>query len=46
LVEDIRNCPVAVIGEGTLGRASRGGRRPEQKAAATNYFADSLPKLL
>jgi 3-hydroxybutyryl-CoA dehydrogenase len=56
--EEIRNRPVAVIGAGTLGRrialmfASRGGRvriyarRPEQREAATQYVAESLPKLL
>jgi 3-hydroxybutyryl-CoA dehydrogenase len=56
--EDIRNRPVAVIGAGTLGRritlmfASRGGtvrvyaRRAEQRAAATEYVAENLPKLV
>jgi 3-hydroxybutyryl-CoA dehydrogenase len=56
--EDIRNRPVAVIGAGTLGRrvalmfASRGGtvriyaRRAEQRAAATEYVRQNLPKLL
>jgi 3-hydroxybutyryl-CoA dehydrogenase len=56
--EDIRNRPVAVIGAGTLGRriglmfASRGGtvriyaRRAEQRAEATQYVTDNLPKLL
>ena len=56
--DDIRDRPVAVIGAGTLGRrialmmASRGGevriyaRRPEQRAEATQYVADSLPKVL
>ena len=56
--EDIRNRPVAVIGAGTLGRrialmfASRGGtvrihaRRAEQRAEATQYVTESLPKLL
>src|ERR1700761_8328620 len=56
--EDIRNRPVAVIGAGTLGRrialmfASRGGtvrihaRRPEQRADATQYVTENLPKLL
>jgi 3-hydroxybutyryl-CoA dehydrogenase len=56
--EDIRNRPVAVIGAGTLGRrvalmfASRGGtvriyaRRAEQRAAATEYVMQNLPKLL
>ncbi|BAV40597.1 3-hydroxyacyl-CoA dehydrogenase family protein [Mycobacterium ulcerans] len=55
---DIRSRPVAVIGAGTLGRrialmfASRGGtvriyaRRAEQRAQATQYVADNLPKLL
>lgn len=56
--EDIRNRPVAVIGAGTLGRrialmlASRGGtvrlyaRRAEQRAAATRYVTENLPKLV
>ena len=56
--EDIRNRPVAVIGAGTLGRrialmlASRGGtvrihaRRAEQRAEATQYVTEALPKLL
>jgi 3-hydroxybutyryl-CoA dehydrogenase len=56
--EDIRNRPVAVIGAGTLGRrialmlASRGGtvrayaRRAEQRAAATQYVTENLPKLV
>jgi 3-hydroxybutyryl-CoA dehydrogenase len=56
--EDIQNRPVAVIGAGTLGRriammfASRGGtvriyaRREEQRAEATQYVAETLPKLL
>jgi 3-hydroxybutyryl-CoA dehydrogenase len=56
--EDIRNRPVAVIGAGTLGRrvalmfASRGGtvriyaRRAEQRAVATEYVTQNLPKLL
>jgi 3-hydroxybutyryl-CoA dehydrogenase len=56
--EDIRNRPVAVIGAGTLGRrvalmfASRGGtvriyaRRAEQRATATEYVTQNLPKLL
>jgi 3-hydroxybutyryl-CoA dehydrogenase len=56
--EDIRNRPVAVIGAGTLGRrialmlASRGGtvriyaRRAEQRAEATRYVTESLPKML
>lgn len=56
--EDIRDRPVAVIGAGTLGRrialmmGSRGGavriyaRRPEQRAEATQYVADNLPKVL
>ncbi|OBF84463.1 3-hydroxybutyryl-CoA dehydrogenase [Mycobacterium sp. 852002-51163_SCH5372311] len=56
--EDIRNRPVAVIGAGTLGRrialmlASRGGtvriyaRRAEQRAEATQYVTENLPKLL
>ena len=56
--EDIQNRPVAVIGAGTLGRrialmlASRGGtvrihaRRAEQRAEATQYVTEALPKLL
>jgi 3-hydroxybutyryl-CoA dehydrogenase len=56
--EDIQNRPVAVIGAGTLGPrialmfASRGGtvriyaRREEQRAEATQYFAENLPKLV
>ena len=56
--EDIQNRPVAVIGAGTLGPrialmfASRGGtvriyaRREEQRAEATQYVADNLPKLV
>jgi 3-hydroxybutyryl-CoA dehydrogenase len=56
--EDIRNRPIAVIGAGTLGRrialmlASRGGtvrihaRRAEQRAEATRYVTEALPKLL
>jgi 3-hydroxybutyryl-CoA dehydrogenase len=56
--EDIRNRPAAVIGAGTLGRrialmlASRGGtvriyaRRAEQRAAATEYVMENLPKLV
>ncbi len=56
--EDIRNRPVAVIGAGTLGPrialmfASRGGtvriyaRRDEQRAEATRFVADNLPKLV
>jgi 3-hydroxybutyryl-CoA dehydrogenase len=56
--EDIQNRPVAVIGAGTLGRrialmlASRGGtvrihaRREEQRAEATQFVTDNLPKLL
>ena len=56
--EDNHNRPVAVIGAGTLGRrialmfASRGGtvrihaRRPEQRAAATQYVSEALPKLV
>jgi 3-hydroxybutyryl-CoA dehydrogenase len=56
--EDIQNRPVAVIGAGTLGRrialmlASRGGtvriyaRRPEQRAEATRYVTENLPKLV
>ncbi len=56
--EDIRNRPVAVIGAGTLGRrialmlASRGGtvriyaRRDEQRADATHYVTENLPKLV
>jgi 3-hydroxybutyryl-CoA dehydrogenase len=56
--EDIQNRPVAVIGAGTLGPrialmfASRGGtvriyaRREEQRAEATQYVAENLPKLV
>ncbi len=56
--EDIQNRPVAVIGAGTLGRrialmfASRGGtvriyaRRAEQRASATQYVTENLPKLV
>ncbi len=56
--EDIQNRPVAVIGAGTLGRrialmfASRGGTvrifapRAEQRAAATQYVTETLPKLV
>jgi 3-hydroxybutyryl-CoA dehydrogenase len=56
--EEIQHRPVAVIGAGTLGRrialmlASRGGtvriyaRRAEQRAEATQFVADNLPKLL
>jgi 3-hydroxybutyryl-CoA dehydrogenase len=56
--EDIRSRPVAVIGAGTLGRrialmfASRGGtvriyaRREQQLAAATQYVAESLPRVI
>ena len=56
--EDIRDRPVAVIGAGTLGRrialmmASRGGevriyaRRPGQRAEATRYVTDNLPKVV
>jgi 3-hydroxybutyryl-CoA dehydrogenase len=56
--QDIRDRPVAVIGAGTLGRrialmfASRGGtvriyaRRDDQRAEATRFVADKLPKLL
>ncbi|MCV7444513.1 3-hydroxyacyl-CoA dehydrogenase family protein [Mycobacterium paraense] len=56
--EDIRDRPVAVIGAGTLGRriavmfASRGGtvrihaRRAEQLAAATQYVAETLPRVV
>ena len=56
--EDIHNRPVAVIGAGTLGRriammfASRGGtvriyaRRAEQRAEATQYVAETLPRLV
>jgi 3-hydroxybutyryl-CoA dehydrogenase len=56
--EDIRNRPVAVIGAGTLGRrvalmfATRGGtvriyaRRAEQRAEATQYVTETLPKLV
>jgi 3-hydroxybutyryl-CoA dehydrogenase len=56
--EDTQNRPVAVIGAGTLGRrialmfASRGGtvriyaRRAEQRAEATQYVTETLPKLV
>ena len=56
--DDIRDLPVAVIGAGTLGRriavmfASRGGtvriyaRRAEQLTAATQYVAETLPKVV
>jgi 3-hydroxybutyryl-CoA dehydrogenase len=56
--DDIRDRPVAVIGAGTLGCrialmfATRGGtvriyaRRAEQRAEATQYVAQTLPKLL
>ena len=56
--EDIQNRAVAVIGAGTLGPrialmfASRGGtvriyaRREEQRAEATQFVADNLPKLV
>ncbi len=56
--DDIRNRPVAVIGAGTLGPrialmfASRGGtvriyaRREEQRAEATQFVTENLPKLL
>lgn len=56
--EEIRDRPVAVIGAGTLGRriaamfASRGGtvrihaRRAEQLAAATQYVAETVPRVL
>ena len=56
--EDIRNRPVAVIGAGTLGRrialmfASRGGtvriyaRRAEQLGSATQYVAETLPRVV
>ncbi len=56
--DDIKDRSVAVVGAGTLGRrialmfASRGGtvrlyaRRAEQLASATQYVAESLPKLL
>ena len=56
--EDIQNRPVAVIGAGTLGPriammfASRGGtvriyaRREEQRAEATQYVTENLPKLV
>lgn len=56
--EDIRHRPVAVVGAGTLGRrialmfASRGGvvrifaPRSEQRNAAAQFVATSLPKLL
>jgi 3-hydroxybutyryl-CoA dehydrogenase len=56
--EDIQDRPVAVIGAGTLGRrialmfASRGGTvriyalRAEQRASATQYVTENLPKLV
>ena len=56
--EDIQNRPVAVIGAGTLGRrvalmfATRGGpvrihaRRAEQRAEATQFVSQALPKLV
>jgi 3-hydroxybutyryl-CoA dehydrogenase len=56
--EEIQHRPVAVIGAGTLGPrialmfASRGGtvriyaRREEQRAEATQFVADNLPKLV
>jgi 3-hydroxybutyryl-CoA dehydrogenase len=56
--EDIQNRPVAVIGAGTLGRrvalmfATRGGtvrihaRRAEQRAEATQFVSQVLPKLV
>ena len=56
--EDIRDRPVAVIGAGTLGRrialmlASRGGEaricapRAQQRAAAVQYVAETLPKVV
>ena len=56
--DDIRDRPVAVVGAGTLGRriavmfASRGGavriyaRRAEQLTAATQYVAETLPRVL
>lgn len=56
--EDIRDRPVAVIGAGTLGRriavmfASRGGtvrihaRRAEQLAEATQYVAETVPRVV
>jgi 3-hydroxybutyryl-CoA dehydrogenase len=56
--DDIRDLPVAVIGAGTLGRriavmfASRGGtvriyaRRAEQLTAATQYVAETLPRVV
>jgi 3-hydroxybutyryl-CoA dehydrogenase len=56
--EDIQNRPVAVIGAGTLGRrvalmfATRGGtvrihaRRTEQRAEATQFVTQVLPKLV
>lgn len=56
--DDVRNRPVAVVGAGTLGRrialmfASRGGtvrivaRRAEQLAAATQYVAETLPRVI
>jgi len=58
IFEDIRNRPVAVIGAGTLGRrialmfASRGGTvricapRAEQRASATQYVTEALPKVV
>jgi 3-hydroxybutyryl-CoA dehydrogenase len=58
IFEDIQNRPVAVIGAGTLGPrialmfATRGGsvriyaRRAEQRAEATQYVAEALPKVL
>jgi 3-hydroxybutyryl-CoA dehydrogenase len=56
--DDIRSHPVAVIGAGTLGRrialmfASRGGtvriyaRREQQLASATQYVAETLPRVI
>ncbi|WAJ46441.1 3-hydroxyacyl-CoA dehydrogenase family protein [Mycobacterium sp. Aquia_216] len=56
--EDIQDRPVAVIGAGTLGRrialmfATRGGtvrifaRRAEQRAEATDYVSQNLPRVL
>lgn len=56
--QDIQDRPVTVIGAGTLGRrialmfASRGGtvriyaRRDDQRAEATRFVAENLPKLL
>jgi 3-hydroxybutyryl-CoA dehydrogenase len=56
--DDIQNRPVAVIGAGTLGRrialmfATRGGsvricaRRAEQRAEATDYVSQNLPRVL